>query len=96
MRQLQGFGMVHTSAFDVTAPKAAVAKLERGNPGRSSRDAFFPARWRLHLWRLHLWRVRGGAARPWLVQAPGQDGRIAVADSRVAAEAQPARPTRAA
>jgi hypothetical protein len=91
MRQLQGFGMVHTSAFDVTALKAAVAKLERGNPGRSSRDALFPARW-----HLHLWRVRGGAARPWLVQAPGQDGRIAVADSGVAVEAQPARRTQAA
>lgn len=92
MRQLQGFGMVHTSAFDVTAPKAAVAKLERGNPERSSRDALLPARW-----RLHLWRVRSGAARPpWLVQAPGQDGRIAVADCGVAAEAQPARHTRVA
>ncbi len=92
MRQLQGFGMVHTSAFDVTAPKAAVAKLERGYPGRSSRGALFPARW-----HLHLWRVRGSAARSWLMQAPGQDGRrIAVADSGVAAEAQPARRTRAA
>jgi len=91
MRQLQGFGMVHTSAFDVTALKAAVTKLERGDPGRSSRDALFPARW-----RLHLWRVRGSADRSWLVQARGQDGRIAVADNGVAAEAQPARRTRAA
>ncbi len=91
MRQLQGFGMVHTSAFDVTALKAAVAKLERGDPGRSTRGALFPARW-----RLDLRRVRGGAARSWLVQAPGQDGRIAVADSGVVAEAQPARRTRAA
>lgn len=83
--------MVHTSAFDVTALKAAVARLERGDPGRSSRDALFPARR-----RLHLWRVRGGADRSWLVQARGQDGRIAVADNDVAAEAQPARRTRAA
>lgn len=91
MRQLQGFGMVHTSAFDATALKAAVARLERGDPGRSSRRALFPARW-----HLPLWRVRGSAARSWLVQAPGQDGRIAVADSGVAVEAQPARRTRAA
>ena len=86
--------MVHTSAFDVTALKAAVAKLEQGYPGRSSRGALFPARWHL---RLHLWRVRGSAARSWLVQARGQDGRrTALADSGVAAEAQPARCTRAA
>jgi hypothetical protein len=91
MRQLQGFGMVHTSAFDVTALKAAVAKLEQGAPGRSSRGALLPARW-----RLHPWRVRGGAARSWLVQAPGQDGHVAVADSGAAAEAQPARRIRAA